>query len=251
MVILLKVSNLGPDVSEHNSSVDWSKVSKAGYFAAARSTYGKTSDDSLFEKPRVTGLLTVKYPIAYHYAYPNLNSPEEEALNFVSKLREQDCLDKVLPVLDYEEYHPSRSDQAWADRFSDKFFDLAGFRPGLYLGISAKERLNNVRRFKWVWLPQYGGTSPDFPSWVPEEKRILWQFTDGQFGPSPHSFDGIGPCDINKYLKSDVHDLADLYEVHLPVDTHEKEIRNKIKKKRSIIGKIRKQIEKLRIKLKE
>src|SRR5262249_14211148 len=47
-----------------------------------------------------------------------------------------------------------------------------------------------------LWLAQYSST----PSWQESWSTYwLWQFTDGVYGPQPHSIDGIGPCDINSY----------------------------------------------------
>lgn len=70
----------------------------------------------------------------------------------------------------------------------------------LYSGNTAKEALGD-RNDKFLgarrlWLCQYG-TSPKWQkSW---ERYWLWQYTDGQVGPTPHSISGIGPCDINSY----------------------------------------------------
>jgi lysozyme len=76
-------------------------------------------------------------------------------------------------------------------------------RPGecvLYSGNTAKEALGNTtdeflgkRR---LWLCQYGSNPTWQKSW---EKYWLWQYTDGQCGPNPHTINGIGPCDINSY----------------------------------------------------
>jgi lysozyme len=70
----------------------------------------------------------------------------------------------------------------------------------LYSGNTAKDVLgDNVDEFlgaRRLWLCQYGST----PSWQRSwDKYWAWQFTDGVYGPSPHSIDGIGPCDINSY----------------------------------------------------
>src|SRR5262245_31523877 len=74
-------------------------------------------------------------------------------------------------------------------------------RPGecvLYGGNTIKERGNGdefltARR---LWLCQYGNEAV-----LPDgyDNYWLWQFTDGVYGPSPHSIPGIGPCDINHY----------------------------------------------------
>src|SRR5262245_20678644 len=70
----------------------------------------------------------------------------------------------------------------------------------LYSGNTAKEALgDSVDTFmgdRRLWLCQYGST----PSWQKSwDEPWLWQFTDGVYGPSTHSIDGIGPCDINSY----------------------------------------------------
>jgi len=76
-------------------------------------------------------------------------------------------------------------------------------RPGecvLYSGNTAKEALgNSVNTFfgdRRLWLCQYGSTPTWQKSW---DGYWLWQYTDGQYGPTPHSISGIGPCDINSY----------------------------------------------------
>jgi lysozyme len=34
---------------------------------------------------------------------------------------------------------------------------------------------------------------PTWASWT------LWQYTDGDMGPAPHSVEGIGPCDRDRF----------------------------------------------------
>jgi lysozyme len=76
-------------------------------------------------------------------------------------------------------------------------------RPGecvLYSGNTAKDALgDNLDTFlgeRRLWLASYN-TSPTWQkSWA---KPWLWQFTDGQSGPTPHTVPGVGPCDISSY----------------------------------------------------
>jgi lysozyme len=79
-------------------------------------------------------------------------------------------------------------------------------RPGecvIYSGNTAKEALgDNVDSFfggRRLWLCQYSTTPTWQRSW---SEPWLWQFTDGQSGPSPHSVNGVGHCDINSYQES-------------------------------------------------
>jgi len=74
-------------------------------------------------------------------------------------------------------------------------------RPGecvVYGGNTIKENGNGdpVLTSRRLWLCQYG-SAPVLPEGF--DRYWLWQFTDGVYGPSPHSISGIGPCDINSY----------------------------------------------------
>jgi hypothetical protein len=78
-------------------------------------------------------------------------------------------------------------------------------RPGqcvIYSGNTAKELIDGSDAFfgsRRLWLAQYNTTPEPQQSWA---TYWLWQFTDGQLGPSPHAVDGVGPCDINSYAGS-------------------------------------------------
>jgi lysozyme len=76
-------------------------------------------------------------------------------------------------------------------------------RPGecvIYSGNTAKEKINGKDDFfgsRRLWLCHYTSGTPTWQqSW---DVYWLWQFTDGQSGPNPHSISGIGHCDINSY----------------------------------------------------
>lgn len=70
----------------------------------------------------------------------------------------------------------------------------------IYGGNTIKEALGDRKDeffgARRLWLCQYGSTPVTQASW---DHYWLWQFTDGQVGSTPHSIDGIGPCDINSY----------------------------------------------------
>lgn len=69
----------------------------------------------------------------------------------------------------------------------------------LYSGNTAKEQIEGRDEFlgaRRLWHAQYGSTPTVQQSW---DEPWLWQFTDGQYGPEPHSVDGVGHCDINSY----------------------------------------------------
>ncbi|WP_236984684.1 hypothetical protein [Marinagarivorans cellulosilyticus] len=52
-----------------------------------------------------------------------------------------------------------------------------------------------------MWLAEYADTPilpKIWPTWT------LWQYTDGNHGPQPHTVDGIGPCDREHFNGSQV-----------------------------------------------
>jgi len=79
----------------------------------------------------------------------------------------------------------------------------------IYSGNTAKEKISGKDAFfaaRRLWLCQYTAGTPTWQqSW---DNYWLWQYTDGQNGPTPHSISGIGNCDINSYDRGDSTELA-------------------------------------------
>jgi lysozyme len=98
-------------------------------------------------------------------------------------------------------------------------------RPGqcvLYSGNTAKELINGNDPFfgsRRLWLAQYSSSWTTQESW---EAPWLWQYTDGVYGPSPHSIAGIGPCDINSYDGSAAHLIEEWANKPVPPHPHPK-----------------------------
>src|SRR4029077_7679466 len=73
----------------------------------------------------------------------------------------------------------------------------------IYSGNVAKEQLGSKQDgffgARRLWLAQYSNTPSVQASW---STFWLWQYTDGQVGPTPHSIPGVGPCDINSFQRS-------------------------------------------------
>src|SRR5262249_2815369 len=69
-----------------------------------------------------------------------------------------------------------------------------------YSGHYVKEllgaRVDDVLRNTWFWLAQYGPKAVVPPCWP---RWTLWQYTDGGLGPEPHSVDGVGRCDRDRF----------------------------------------------------
>jgi lysozyme len=107
-----------------------------------------------------------------------------------------------LFCLDWEDYGSNTMSLAMVKDWISEVESQLG-REGqcvLYSGNTAKEALgNNVDTFlgdRRLWLCQYGTSPVCQKSW---DAYWMWQFTDGVYGPSPHSINGVGPCDINSY----------------------------------------------------
>lgn len=70
----------------------------------------------------------------------------------------------------------------------------------IYSGNTVKDLLGNKKDAflgaRRLWLAQYGPTPVVQASW---SNYWLWQYTDGDVGPTPHEVAGVGPCDISSY----------------------------------------------------
>lgn len=83
-----------------------------------------------------------------------------------------------------------------AEEFVQYVKDVTGRYPGLYSGHTIKEmlgsRTDTILANCWLWIARYG-LAPVIPkAW---DNWVFWQYTDGQYGPEPHSVQGIGECD--------------------------------------------------------
>ena len=182
---------------DRNGKFDWASVKSFGIWGviwkATESTsyVDKTYDDARQQVQGAGGLLWG----AYHFFRPgNVDAQVDHFLNIAKPDG------NTLLVLDHEDDGCSIDDvKRWLRRCEDE----TGQRPCLYSGSVIKEQLGD--RFDEylagcrLWMPQYG-SSPDVPEcW---DSMWLWQYTDGDVGPSPHSVPGIGKCDINSYSLS-------------------------------------------------
>ena len=81
---------------------------------------------------------------------------------------------------------------AEANAFVERVKAVTGRYPILYSGETTPRpgALGKCPR----WVASYGSDS--------HAGADIWQYTDGQLGPAPHDFPGVGSCDINKLLVS-------------------------------------------------
>jgi lysozyme len=83
---------------------------------------------------------------------------------------------------------PTMTD-AEAAAFVNRVYTVTGRYPILYASeaVSRPGVLGKCPR----WVAAWGSTPPS---------ASIWQFTDGVLGPKPHSFPGVGQCDINRLI---------------------------------------------------
>jgi len=187
------------DLSHWDPAQDYNKVADAGIVGVIyKATEGSGYQDPTYvDQQQAARRAGVKWG-AYHFA--NGESVSSQVNNFL-KFASPDP--DELFCLDWED-NPSGSKMSlpqvkeWITKVED-----ALQRPGecvIYGGNTIKEAVgDNIDPFmaaRRLWLCQYA-SAPVIPAcW---ETYWLWQFTDGQVGPSPHTIAGIGPCDINSY----------------------------------------------------
>lgn len=194
------VNPLFVDLSHWDPAQDYSKVKADGIVGVIyKASEGQSYNDPTYvDQQKAAKKAGLKWG-AYHFADgSNVDGQVENFLEFA-------CPDPdELFCLDWED-NPSGSGKMSLDnvkKWITKVEDALE-RPGecvIYGGNTIKEALGDRQdefmAARRLWLCQYGSTPKVPPCW---DTYWGWQFTDGQVGPSPHSIDGIGPCDINSY----------------------------------------------------
>lgn len=200
----------GPDVSQHQGSVDWRKVREAGHdFAFTKATEGQDFVDPTLSRARLEAMANAGLRVgAYHFARPDTAGgtaadAQAEANDFVEAVESRggdfigfeawkQGAPGVLGVLDFEIAPFSAS---WASTWAARFRAATGVDPVIYgYGSSLNPIEGILDHFGSVWIAAY------VSDWRPffagrDELVSLWQHTaDG-------SCPGIsGPCDLNRYV---------------------------------------------------
>lgn len=185
----------GIDVSNNQGAIDWGRVAQAGkQFAMLKASEGIDFRDgwmpNYVERARSVGM-EVGY---YHFAQPELYTPESEADWFVQ------CVAPYLNdgepmALDLEVGSGDLS--AWASRFLQRVENVMGFKPLLYSSSSfiAEHNLNRPALAEnGLWLASWGLSSIP-PAPAPWEFLTMWQYA-GDEGRCP----GVnGGCDLDLF----------------------------------------------------
>lgn len=185
------------DLSHWDPAYDYDAVAADGIVAVIyKATEGASyRDDTYVQQQHAAKAAGLRWG-AYHFAdSSNVDSQVHNFLTFA-------CPDPdELFCLDWED-NPGggKMSESQARDWITQVETQLG-RPGeciIYGGNTLKEALsaNDFFGSRRLWLCQYG-SSPSLPDcW---DQYWMWQYTDGEYGASPHSVDGVGHCDINSY----------------------------------------------------
>lgn len=172
---------IGIDVSEHNGTLDWAKIKKAGIsFAIIRTGYGTSHVDTQF-KNNIKGAIEQGLHIgAYHFSYALNEAGAKKEANFVSSILQPYKENIDMPVFfDFEydtvSYAAKQGVTLGKAAFNNHTVSFceqikkAGYTPGTYYNLSYlnsyvdKSMIGNYVK----WFAQYAsapGTS-DYALW--------------------------------------------------------------------------------------
>jgi lysozyme len=203
--------NVVVDISHHNGNVDLTKAKADGIVGVIhKASQGTSMGDNKYQtnrdKANTAGLLWG----AYHFG--TKGDGKAQADFFLSKANPDD---QTLLVLDFEPNGNSTMTLAQATAFVSRINEVRGSFPGLYSGNLIKEKLGGkppdpVLSQCFLWIAQYGPQPTNIPATWPT--WTFWQYTDGVVGPQPHSVDGIGKCDRDRF-NGNIENLRKLWGV--------------------------------------
>jgi lysozyme len=190
--------NVVVDISHHNGNVDLTKAQAAGIVGVIhKATQGTTMFDNMYQqnrqKAQAAGLLWG----AYHFGSQGDGAAQADF--FLSKANADG---QTLLVLDNEPNGNSTMTLDQAKAFVSRVQQMTGRVPGFYSGSLIKQQLGGkppdpVLSQCFLWLAQYGPAPTNIPATWPT--WTIWQYTDGNVGPQPHTVDGIGNCDRDHF----------------------------------------------------
>lgn len=172
----------------------WSAQGDGISRVALRSSYGSTYTDSNFKLYQASALAAgIDQILYYHYAYPQYNTPQQEANRqkaVVGAIRPQDLL-----ILDFEENTPNATAE-WAYEWLVQQEANYGKLPGIYASSAyILQRLQDSRLKKYpLWLANWQFTPDERPPCPPPWTSYEFvQYTDKASIPG---ITGLVDCNI-------------------------------------------------------
>jgi lysozyme len=193
-----KITNVVVDLSHHNADPDFVVARQTGGIVGVihKATQGLAFADPTYAERETAATGEGLLWGAYHFGTGS--DGVQQAERFLDVVQPDDA---TLLVLDFEAnpQGPSMTLEE-ARAFVTHVQEVTGRWPGFYSGHYIKELLGTstdpVLANCWLWLSQYGPTPVVPPNW---SAWTMWQYTDGGLGPEPHTVDGIGRCDRDKF----------------------------------------------------
>lgn len=197
------------DLSHHNwdshATLDFAQAKAAGIVGVIyKATEGGTYQDPFYDKTHAAALKAGLLWGAYHFA--TKRPAADQAKNFIDNADLVANTD-MLVAIDFE-----RNERAPANTTTPaitldllaRIEDKIGRRPTLYTGSFVKDcygtqPVADLAPYR-LWWAAYRNTPDIHATWA---NYWLWQYTDGDDGPMPHSVAGIGACDANVFQGTD------------------------------------------------
>lgn len=195
------INPLVVDLSHWDPADNYTKVKNAGIVGVIyKATDDTTYNDPTYKAQKAAAKAAGLRWGSYHFAHPG--SVLDQIQNYLTFAAPQ--ADEIF-CLDWEAANDGTMSADEAKQWITGV-ETTLKRPNqclIYSGNVAKEELGSTHDAffaqRRLWLAQYSPTPTVQASW---QTYWLWQFTDGQVGPAPHTISGVGPCDINSYAGS-------------------------------------------------
>lgn len=185
------------DLSHWDPAKDYRAVKQSGIVGVIyKATEGTTYTDPTYVDQRNGAIAANLRWGAYHFILPG--DIEAQAENFLCFANPGHL---TLFCVDWEDKNGHRANATEVRKWIEYVEGKLG-RPGecvIYSGNVAKEEIKGKDPFfgqRRLWLAQYSNSATVQQSWA---SYWLWQFTDGDVGPEPHTIPGIGHCDISTF----------------------------------------------------
>lgn len=190
--------NVVIDISHFQPNPDFVKVKQAGIVGVIhKATQGTGMFDNKYNQHRQNATAAGLLWGAYHFGTKGDGAAQADF--FLSKVNADA---QTLLVLDFEPNGNSTMTLSQAKAFVSRINEKTGRFPGLYSGNLIKELLGGqppdpILSQCFLWIAQYAAQPQNIPqTW---STWTLWQYTDGNAGPQPHTVDGIGKCDRDQF----------------------------------------------------
>lgn len=173
----------GVDISHHNKNMKDLRDLLNYDFVIMKASEGKGYKDTFIDNymdilkdPIYTHSPLIGF---YHYARPELNTPEDEAANFLYVINRYTREYKCMVALDVEGMALTISDlDDWCLKWCKLIFDYLGYKPLIYCSAAETKRFKKCT--KWgagLWIAKWGNkpTKSDIKPW---DIWAIWQYTN-------------------------------------------------------------------------